>query len=143
MITINGVCIDPIMDHLQKVSSEGVSLHTTTYGGNLEAEIKLIGEKIRVEVTDETTIQSVNQSIAEKLGEIARFNRDYNEALLKQFNIQIEPKKEVESSFLDYIQKARSKFVEAINRQEWDNELRMEAENILLAYDQMREHLYS
>lgn len=45
----------------------------------------------------------------------------------------------MEKDFIKYIAEARSQFVEFINRQEWSNELRTEAENLLIAYDQMKE----
>lgn len=40
-----------------------------------------------------------------------------------------------------YIVEARNRFVDKINQQEWRTELRTEAENLLVAYDQMREKI--
>jgi hypothetical protein len=48
-----------------------------------------------------------------------------------------------DQGFIDYILEARDQFVRAINEQQWDTALRTEAENILIAYDQMRERLSS
>ena len=46
-------------------------------------------------------------------------------------------------TFLEYISAAREQFVTAINNQEWNTQMRVEAENLLIAYDQMREKLSS
>jgi len=50
--------------------------------------------------------------------------------------------KEQEETFEEYLGNARSEFIEAVDAQEWNNLLRTEAENILIAYDQMRERLF-
>ncbi|MFA7290360.1 MAG: hypothetical protein WC055_15910 [Melioribacteraceae bacterium] len=44
-----------------------------------------------------------------------------------------------EGTFWDYLSEARSEFVIDINKQLWSTELRMAAENILIAYDQVVE----
>lgn len=50
--------------------------------------------------------------------------------------------KEAEAKdFIQYLSEARDQFVQAINKQQWNTELRTEAENILIAYDQMREKI--
>jgi hypothetical protein len=47
----------------------------------------------------------------------------------------------MEPEFEKFISEARDQFVRKVNEQEWDTQLRMEAENLLVAYDQMRERL--
>lgn len=59
---------------------------------------------------------------------------------------EIKKKKEslgTEGTFEDYIKFARNKFVKYINAQEWDNKFRTESEDILIAFDQMREKLFN
>ena len=46
-----------------------------------------------------------------------------------------------EETFEDYMRNARNEFVEEINKQDWNTELRVAAENILIAYDQMRDKI--
>lgn len=43
--------------------------------------------------------------------------------------------------FKQYLSEARDRFCKKINEQNWNTELRTEAENILIAFDQMRERL--
>lgn len=42
-----------------------------------------------------------------------------------------------EGTFLDYLSEARDEFVRKVNEQQWDTELRMASENILIAYDKV------
>ena len=44
-------------------------------------------------------------------------------------------------TFADYMGNARNKFVNAIQQQKWNTELRTSAEDILIAYDQMRKRI--
>jgi hypothetical protein len=47
----------------------------------------------------------------------------------------------VEPDFIDYINEARDKFVLFMNAQDWNTELRKQAEVLLIAYDQMGDKL--
>lgn len=47
----------------------------------------------------------------------------------------------MEPEFEKYISEARDRFVRKVNEQEWNTQLRMEAENLLTAFDQMREQI--
>lgn len=42
-------------------------------------------------------------------------------------------------SFEQYLSSTRNKFVNAVRNQEWNTELRVEAEDMLIAFDQLRE----
>lgn len=44
----------------------------------------------------------------------------------------------MEQTFDQYLGQARNQFVNAINAQEWNTKMRTEAENLLIAFDQMR-----
>jgi hypothetical protein len=44
-------------------------------------------------------------------------------------------------TFADYMGNARNKFVNDIQQQKWNTELRTSAEDILIAYDQMRKRI--
>ncbi len=50
---------------------------------------------------------------------------------------------EADKTFEDYLREARDEFVVAVNRQDWNTELRVTAENLLNAYDQCRGKLAS
>lgn len=43
--------------------------------------------------------------------------------------------------FMGYITEARDEFVLTIQQQEWNTEMRTAAEDILIAYDQMKQRL--
>lgn len=54
---------------------------------------------------------------------------------------QPEAKPKDADEFDNYIGEARDQFVVAVENQEWDVKLRTEAEDLLIAFDQMRERL--
>lgn len=47
----------------------------------------------------------------------------------------------MDEGFKQYLTQARDNFVRAVNEQKWDSALRLEAENLLVAFDQMRDKL--
>ena len=56
-------------------------------------------------------------------------------------NFDESPIKEDGEDFDNYVVLARDEFVKEVNKQDWNTQLRMTAENLLIAYDQMRQRL--
>lgn len=56
-------------------------------------------------------------------------------------NFKKDDKLLMEEEFKQYIKEARYHFVSAVNKTEWNTELRTECENLLIAYDQMAERI--
>jgi hypothetical protein len=54
-----------------------------------------------------------------------------------------QPGGEKEETFEDYMRNARNEFVESIISREWNTEMRTAADDILIAYDQMKEKILS
>ena len=63
------------------------------------------------------------------------------EETLKKIPPDESPIKEDGEDFDNYIVLARDEFVKEVNKQDWNTKLRMTAENLLIAYDQMRQRL--
>lgn len=47
----------------------------------------------------------------------------------------------LDPGFVDYMNAAKDEFVAFINKQDWNNELRTNAESFIIAYDQIAERL--
>jgi hypothetical protein len=87
-----------------------------------------------------------NLSPIEALQRIEQFSDsgDYATAIVKMKAIATEALayKGEDEGFLNFIVGAKNNFVKKVDEQKWNNELRMEAENIIIAYDQMMNKLF-
>lgn len=70
--------------------------------------------------------------------------KDFNNMLQEVREVsEMNNRKEDEYSFEDFIRISRMEFCVTVNTQKWNKEMRVAAEDILIAYDQMREKLFN